>query len=139
MIREELKQLPTQPRDLRKFGLVVGAVFVALGAWFLFRRKPVWPYLLSPGAALIFLGVVAPNLLRQVYVGWMAMALALGLIVSTVILTLFFLLIVTPLSLFARLVGKDFLSLKLQPRAASYWIVRPQRSPRRPEEYEQQF
>lgn len=139
MIREELKQLSTQPRDLRKFGLVVGVVFVALGAWFLFRRKPVWPYLLSPGAALMFMGVVAPRLLRQVYMGWMAMALTLGLVVSTVILTLFFFLIVTPISLVARLAGKDFLSLKLQPHATSYWIVRPRRSPRRPEEYEQQF
>lgn len=139
MLREEIKQLSTQPRDLRKFGLVVGAVFVALGAWFLFRKKPVWPYLLSPGAVLMLLGGVAPHLLRQVYIGWMTLALALGLIVSTLILTLFFFLIVTPISLVARLAGKDFLSLKLQPQAASYWIVRPPRSPRRPEEYEQQF
>ena len=35
----DLQQLSTKTRDLRKFGLVVEAVFLLLGGWFLFRHK----------------------------------------------------------------------------------------------------
>ena len=35
----DLQQLSTTTRDLRKFGLVVGGVFLLLGGWFLFRHK----------------------------------------------------------------------------------------------------
>ena len=31
----DLQQLSTTTRDLRKFGLVVGGVFLLLGGWFL--------------------------------------------------------------------------------------------------------
>ncbi len=34
-----LQQLSTTIRNLRKFGLVVEAVFLLLGGWFLFRHK----------------------------------------------------------------------------------------------------
>jgi hypothetical protein len=139
MIREELRQLPTTPRDLRKFGLVVGGVFLLLGLWFLLRHKPVWPYLLSPGVLLTVFGLLAPRALRPVYLGWMAMAFALGLVVSTVLLTLFFFLVITPVSLMARLFGKDFLSLRLNPASTSYWLPRERRAPRQVADYERQF
>lgn len=139
MIREELQHLSTTPRDLRKFGLVVGGVFAVLGGWFLFRQKPAGPYLLAPGVLLVLFGLVAPRLLRPVYVAWMALAFILGLVVSTVLLTLLFLLVVTPTGLVARLLGKDFLSRKLDRRATSYWRPRDRAADRPPADYERQF
>lgn len=139
MIREELKQLSTTSRDLRKFGLVVGGVFLLLGLWFLFRHKPVWPYLLSPGVLLMLFGLVAPRALRQLYLGWMALAFVLGLVVSTLLLTLFFFLVITPVSLLARLFGKEFLSLRLDRAAASYWLSRESDGPRQAADYERQY
>lgn len=139
MIREELKHLSTTPRDLRKFGLLVGGVFALLGGWFLFRHKPVGPYLLAPGALLMLLGLVLPRILRPIYIAWMAMAFVLGLIVSTILLTLFFFLVITPTGLIARLLGKDFLSRKLDRRATSYWLPRDRTTARPPSDYERQF
>ncbi len=139
MIREELKQLTTTPRDLRKFGLTVGAVFLLLGTWFLYRHKPAGPYLLTPGVVLMVLGTVAPRSLKPIYLGWMAMAFTLGLIVSTVLLTLFFYFVVTPTGLIARLMGKDFLSLKLDRQAQSYWIKKTPTPDKKSEEYEHQY
>jgi hypothetical protein len=46
--------------------------------------------------------------------------------------------VVTPIGLLARLTGKDFLSLKLNRRAGSYWIPREQKE-KSPSEYERQF
>lgn len=139
MIRAELKQLKTGDKELRKFGLLVGGVFALLGLWCLFRHKPAWPWLVAPAAPLLLLGLVFPRSLRVVYIGWMAMAFTLGLVVSTVLLTLFFYLVITPVGLLARLVGKDFLSRKLDPNAASYWLPRNLAEPKQKVDYERQF
>ncbi len=61
MIQKELQQLSTTTRDLRKFGLVVGGVFLLLGGWFLFRHKPAWPWFLTPGVPLVLLGLAVPR------------------------------------------------------------------------------
>src|SRR5262245_53723243 len=99
MITEEIKQLATASRELRKFGLLVGAVFVLLGGWCIFRHTSVWPWLISPGVLLLVLGLLAPRSLKCPYVVWMTLAYALGLLVSSAILTVFFYLIVTPVAL----------------------------------------
>jgi hypothetical protein len=139
MIREELKDLQTDRAALRKFGLTVGGVFLLIGGWFLFRHKPIWPFLVTPGALLVTFGVVLPKTLKHAYVGWMALAFLLGLIVSTVLLTLFFFVVVTPIGLATRLFGKDFLSQKLDLQAQSYWLRRDPSVVRQPSDYERQF
>jgi hypothetical protein len=138
LIRQELKSLKTEPRDLRQFGLMVGGVFLALGLWFVFRHKTWHAWFWAPGGLLIVLGGLAPRALKHVYVSWMALAVTLGLAVSTVLLTLFFYLVVTPMGLVARLCGKDFLSRK-RCEATSYWLLRDASGQKTSAEYEQQF
>ena len=138
-LRDDIKQLKTSPRELRKFGLTVGGVFVLLGALFWLRHKPSAPYLLAPGLLLLVLGAVWPQALKYVYLGWMTLAFLLGFVVSNVLLTLLFFLVITPIGLVARLFGKDFLSLKLDRTATTYWIRRERRGPKSPAEYERQF
>ena len=118
MLGEGLKQLATETRDLRRFGLVVGGVFLLLGGWFLFRHRPSGPYLLAVGGPLVVLGLAAPRVLRLVYLGWMLLGLGLGLVMSGVLLSSLFLLVITPIGLAARLLGKDFLRLKGDRRAS---------------------
>lgn len=137
-IREDIKQLQTSHRDLRKFGLLVGGVFAVLGLWFLWRQKTFWPYFLWPGAVLVLFGAILPRALKWVYLAWMSVAFVLGFVMAHVTLTLLFLLILTPLGLLARLTGKDFLSLKLDRAAKSYWIPRPTK-PKSAADYERQF
>lgn len=139
MIREEIRQLKTSPRDLRKFGLVVGGVFALLAAWTWWRGKPAFPYFLGAALPLLVLGLIWPKALKWVYIGWMSLAFVLGFAVSTVLLTVFFYLVVTPIGLIAKMAGQDFLSRRIDPEAKSYWLPRANSKPRRREEYEQQF
>jgi hypothetical protein len=88
---------------------------------------------------LLLLGLAAPRVLKPVYLAWMALAFTLGLILTTVLLTVLFFAMITPISLVARVLGKDFLSLRLDAEAPTYWIRRQQGAPRRPEDYEQQY
>jgi hypothetical protein len=137
-IREDIKQLKTTSRDLRKFGLMVGGVFLVLGLLFLWRQKTFYPYFLWPGAVLVLFGAVLPGALKYVYIAWMSAAFVLGFIMAHVILTLFFYLVITPIGLLARVCGKDFLGLRLDKQAKTYWITREQKA-KTPAEYEQQY
>ncbi len=136
---KDIKELKTGTKDLRKFGLTVGGVLLALGLWTCYRHKPFYPWLLWPGAALAALGAVTPRALKWIYLAWMTLALVLGLCVSTLLLVVFFYLVVTAVGLIARLFGNDFLNRKLEPTAVSYWIVRDRSNARAKGEYEQQF
>ena len=139
MIQEEFQQLSTTPRDLRKFGLLVGGVFLLLGGWCLYRQKVLWPYFLTPGALLFLFGAIAPRGLKIPYLAWMGLALFLGLIVTTVLLSVFYFVVMTPFGLLARAFGKDVLSRKFDPQADSYWIVRKRPASQNPADYERQF
>ena len=137
-IREDIQQLKTSERDLRKFGLLVGGVLAVLGLLFLIRHKAHYPYFLIPGVVLMVSGAMFPRALRTIYIAWMSVAVVLGFVMSHVILTVFFFLVITPIGLAARLFGKDFLGLKLDGQSATYWIRREQKS-KAQANYEQQF
>lgn len=137
-IRDEIRQLKTGARELRKFGLLVGGVFAALGVILLLRHRPTTSYFLAVGGFLMVCGLVAPRALKYIYIAWMLLAIVLGFVVSGILLTLFFFLVITPLGWVARCFGNDFLSLKLDRAAPSYWISRELKA-KTPEEYERQF
>jgi hypothetical protein len=138
-ILEDLKSLKTAKRDLRKFGLLVGFVFAALGTLAWARGRGYYPFLFVPGATLMFVAAAFPLSLKYVYLGWMFLAFVLGFIMSHVILGVLFFLVITPIGLVARLAGKDFLRTKLERNAKSYWIPRERRASAPPHEYERQF
>jgi hypothetical protein len=73
-------------------------------------------------------GAKLPQPLRTPYRMWMAFALALGWVVSRLVLVLLFALVLTPVALVARLAGKRFLDLRADPSAQTYWVPREQRS-----------
>jgi thiol:disulfide interchange protein len=122
-----LARLDATPRALRSFGLVLGGVLLALAAWLLWRGRPPAAWLAAglPGALLAALGLLAPAALRGAHRAWMALALALGWVTSRLVLLLVFSLLLTPLALAARLLGKRFLAMGPDPRATSYWVARP--------------
>lgn len=123
-IQKELKSLPTDAKALRKFGLLVGGVFLAIAAFLLWRKVEWGIYLAYLGGPLFLVGAVFPRALKQVYLGWMAMALAIGTVMTAVLLTLFFLLVITPVGLFFKLIGRDVLQRKFDREAPSYWITK---------------
>jgi polyferredoxin len=139
MIRHELSKLKTTAAELRKFGLLVGGVFGIAALIFWWRGASSYWLFLLPAAPLILMGIFLPARLKRIYIGWMALGLALGLVVSTLLLTVFFYLVVTPLGLAARLLGKDFLDSRIQREKASYWKMRNTGKRKEPQRYEQQF
>ena len=124
-IVEEVRALDTSPRALRSFGLVVGGVFVGIAAVIAWRRGwEVGPLVLGlggPGLLLMLLGLAAPAVLKPVFQVWMGIAVVLGTIMTRVLLTLVFVLLVIPIGLVLKLAGKDLLDRRLDRARTTYW------------------
>ena len=136
MLKDELKNIKSTREELRKFGLLVGSVLVVLGV--LARAKSFGVPLVGMGGLLAFFGVMWPAALKPLQKIWMTLAILLGWVMSRVIIMLVFFVIVMPLALVARVVGKHFLALGFDRNAKSYWRVRETRMPVE-ESYERQF
>lgn len=129
-IKNELALIKTRTEDVRSFGWVVGGAFLAL--WLIFigpvhffsqqAKGGHYPVLMWIGLALVVLGTILPVLLRPLYLLWMMIAVSLGFVMTRVILTIFYYLVLTPVGLFRRLLGHDSLHRKIDRDAGTYWI-----------------
>ncbi len=137
-IIEEIKNIKSTKKDLRKFGITVGSVIVALAIVFYFLDKSYYIYFGVAGLFLIVTGLLSPVILRPLNKVWMSLAVVLGWLSSRIILIIVFYLVLTPISFIAKISGKKFLDLKYKPEEDSYWIkreiIKPDRS-----YYEKQF
>lgn len=123
-------------RQLRQFGLAGLIALGAIGAWVFFRHR-FWvdmtpekatrtAYILwGIAAAFGLLAAAAPQVLKPVYLVLTIITLPIGWVVSQVVLVILFYLILTPLGLFFRMIGRDPLQRRLDPNARSYWEKRP--------------
>jgi hypothetical protein len=125
-------------KELRKFGITVGSVFVLLGLLLCWRGKGYYYYFLILGGAFIIPGVIVPMILRPVEKVWMGAAKRMGWVMTRVILSILFFLVFTPMGLVAKLFGKQFLDLKIDKRKKSYWGYREKKEFNRGD-YEKQF
>jgi hypothetical protein len=106
----------------REFGLIVGGVFVLLGAWWVYRGKfpDVSRVFIFVGAVLVLLGTVFPRALIYPNRAWMKLAEGLAFVMTRIILGIVFFLIVTPIGVIKRLSGWDPLHRRSGP-SSSYW------------------
>jgi hypothetical protein len=108
--------------ELRRFGLVMTVPLVIIGGLQMWRERPSAPYWLALAALFFLSGILYPRLLAPIERGWMALAHRLSIVMTHVILTLTFYLIITPFGLLLQLLGKDLLQLKFEPARDSYWV-----------------
>lgn len=122
MIVEEIRNIKSGRKELRKFGITFGIVLGLLGGLFFWRGKEHYSYFFILSVAFGLLGLIVPVVLKPVYKGWMTLAVLLGWLMTRVILIVLFYVVVTPIGILARSFGKDFLQLKFDRNTDSYWI-----------------
>ena len=116
----------TNSGEISRFGLVALVFFVCLRALGLWTKKPIPTYLFGFLSFLGFCFVLMPSPLRPVYVGWLRIAHFVGRVVTTLILSLAYYLVITPSALIKRVFGGRPLPLEPDKEASSYWVTRPE-------------
>ncbi len=124
-------------QELRKFGLVTGAIVAALFGlalpWLFDRHLPLWPWVLA--GALCLWALILPGSLKPVYEAWMKIGSVLGWINARIILTTLYCLLILPAGFLLKLFRKDPLALRRDPEAQTYRVKsrpRPQNTLERP-------
>lgn len=117
-------------QQLRSFGLLVGGVFAGVGLWplVIHAAAPRW-WAMIAAALLIVPALCFPQRLSWLHRKWMAAGHVLGAINTRILLGLIFYLVVTPIGLFRRLLGKDPMGIRLSGHLESYRIRRKPRPP----------
>jgi hypothetical protein len=108
----------------RSFGLVFAGFFALMSALSAWRGHTAWHWALPVAAVFLVIAYTYPKVLAPLNLLWMKFGLLLHKIVTPVILGLLFFVTITPIGLLARACGKDFLRLRLDRGAKSYWIER---------------
>ena len=133
-----MEKVSDPDRDIRKFGLTIGIFLILIAAFLYWKGRDAFDVFLFSGAALIVLGFLLPLILKPVYWLWMVLSIILGWIMTRVLLSLLFYLVLTPIGLIARLLGNRFLDLQWDRSTDTYWNYRDNEG-QSAEEYERQF
>ncbi len=113
-------------RELRWFGPLF-ALFIALIGWMLWESGVGWnvlSVLAIAAGSLIFVYYLVPPLQRPLYRGWMFSVMPIGWIVSHLLLSVIYYLLLTPIGLIMKAVGYDPMRRKLEPNRETYWVNR---------------
>jgi hypothetical protein len=120
----------------KQFGALLAAIATVVAVWPLFNDETFdWPWGVAAVAALL-LAWRAPQLLTPLARGWLWLGHLLGYVNTRVILALVFFVVITPVALLFRLLGRDALRLKVV-KASSYWREQGRQWP--PEGFKDQF
>lgn len=138
MLKEEIKNIKEEKTDLRKFGVSVGIVILLISAALYLLDKDSFIYFGIIGILLLLFAIILPNLLKPLNKVWMTLAIILGWFMSRVILFVLYYFIITPIGFLLKLIGKDFLHLKIDKNSQSYWEIREKKITEQID-YERQF
>ena len=106
----------------KSFGIVFFIVFFIIALFPLINNSEIriWAVIIS--LIFLILGLINSKILTPLNKAWFKFGIFLGKIISPIIMGVIFFLVVTPIGLFMRLLGKDVLNLKLNKKKGSYWI-----------------
>ena len=134
---EEIKNIPNSNKDIRSFGITIGIILFIISGFLMYYNKEAYQLIAIIASTFIGLGFILPVLLKPIYFVWMTFAAILGWVMTRVIVSIVFYLIITPIGLLTRLLGEDFLALK-KTESDSYWNYRDSAEELN-QDYEKQF
>ena len=108
----------------RSFGILFFIVFLILGIWPIKNGYNPNFYLIIISSIFLTLGVINSRILSPINKWWIKFGELLGIIIAPVIMALVYFAILTPVSLFVRVFGKDLLGLKFSKKQKTYWVER---------------
>ena len=105
----------------RNFGIVFSIVFLIIALWPLLSQSDIRIWSLIISGIFLVLGLINSKLLLPLNKIWFKFGIFLGKIISPLIMGIIFFLVVTPIGLIMKFLGKDLLNLKYN-KGKTYWI-----------------
>ena len=105
----------------RSFGIVFFVVFLLIAFYPIINsgELKIWSLVIS--FSFLILGIFNSKILTPLNKLWFKFGIFLGIIISPIIMCIIFFLVVTPIGIIMRFLGKDVLNLKYNDDK-SYWI-----------------
>ncbi len=111
------------PSD-RAFGTLFIIVFALLAAWQYWLENHAWAkFWLSMNIVTAGITIVRPRWLAPFNRAWMALGYLLGRIVSPLVLGIMYAVLIVPVGLVMRIVGRDVMHRRFESKP-SYWLER---------------
>ena len=107
----------------RSFGIIFFIVFLLISVWPIMDGQAVRVWSLVISLIFLILGILNSKILTPLNLAWIKFGEILGRFIAPVVMAVIYFLIVTPIGLFMRIIGKDLLNLKFS-QNSSYWIKR---------------
>jgi len=125
MSHNEIPELDT--KGLRQFGVMLGGMLAVIFGFLLpwsweweSQPNPVW---IGIGIVVVAWALIAPDSMRSLYRTWIRVALQIGHVVNSVILAIVYFLVITPMGVVMRMMGKDPMRRKLDRNVDSYRVI----------------
>ena len=107
----------------KSFGIVFFIVFLIIAFWpfVSFSMFKIWPLIIS--IIFLILGLMNSKILSPLNKIWFKFGILLGSIVSPIVMSIIFFVIITPIGIIMKMLGKDLLNKKYN-KQSSYWIIK---------------
>ncbi len=105
----------------RSFGIVFFIVFLLIALYPLTYSEDIRVWSVTISLIFLVLGLFNSKILTPLNKLWFKFGIFLGKIISPIIMGIIFFLVVTPIGLIMRFLGKDVLNLKYN-KNKSYWV-----------------
>ena len=108
----------------RNFGIVFFVVFFLISIYPMVNNESIRFWSLIISLIFLILAILNSKILTPFNKLWFKLGIFLGAIVAPIVMAFVFFLVVTPIGLFMRLLGKDLLYQKINKSQKSYWVYK---------------
>ena len=105
----------------RSFGIVFFIVFLLISLYPLINDNDLIIWSLVISLIFLFFGLLNSKILTPLNKAWFKFGIFLGKLISPIVMGAIFFLVVTPIGLFMRILGKDLINLEYNTKN-TYWI-----------------
>ena len=114
----------TDTREIRRFGRIALLFFVSLCALAFWKQRPIPTCLFGILGLLGACLLLFPSRARPLYEGWQKGAHIIARIITGLVLTLAYFLVITPSAWLKRVLGGRPLPVRPDRKRSSYWVER---------------
>jgi succinate-acetate transporter protein len=106
----------------KSFGIIFFIFFLILSLYPLLSKEKLNLLFLIFAITFLLLGILNSKILTPLNKLWFKFGIILGKVISPIIMGIIFFLVVTPIGLIMKVLGKDLLRLKFNKKDNTYWI-----------------